>query len=71
MEKESLAGELQIHNVNKWYPGKVHAVIDMNMEINQGEFIVFIHVVAILRFREREGIPKNISLSVKRPGSAV
>ena len=42
MEKESLAGELQIHNVNKWYPGKVHAVIDMNMEINQGEFIVFV-----------------------------
>lgn len=40
MEKESPAGELQIHNVNKWYPGKVHAVIDMNMEINQGEFIV-------------------------------
>ena len=38
---------------------------------DQGEFIVFIHVVAILRFREREGIPKNISLSVKRPGSAV
>ena len=42
MEKESPAGELQIHNVNKWYPGKVHAVIDMNMEINQGEFIVFV-----------------------------
>lgn len=39
MEKESLAGELQIHNVNKWYPGKVHAVIDMNMEINQGNLL--------------------------------
>lgn len=42
MEKEILAGELQIQKVNKWYPGNVHAVIDMNMEIKQGEFIVFV-----------------------------
>lgn len=42
MEKEVLAGDLQIQKVNKWYPGDVHAVIDMNMEIKQGEFIVFV-----------------------------
>ena len=42
MKKEVLAGELQIQKVNKWYPGNVHAVIDMNMDIEQGEFIVFV-----------------------------
>ena len=42
MEKESLTGSLQIRKVNKWYPGNVHAVIDMDMEINEGEFIVFV-----------------------------
>lgn len=42
MEKDVLAGELQMQKVNKWYPGNVHAVIDMNMEIKQGEFIVFV-----------------------------
>ena len=42
MVKEVLAGELQMQKVNKWYPGNVHAVIDMNMEIKQGEFIVFV-----------------------------
>ena len=42
LEKESLTGSLQIRKVNKWYPGNVHAVIDMDMEINEGEFIVFV-----------------------------
>ena len=42
MENRFQASGLQIHNVNKWYPGDVHAVIDMNMEIEQGEFIVFV-----------------------------
>ncbi|ERI66918.1 ABC transporter, ATP-binding protein [Clostridium sp. KLE 1755] len=42
MEKESLTGSLQIRKVNKWYPGNVHAVIDMDMEIKEGEFIVFV-----------------------------
>ena len=35
------AGGLQIHKVNKWYPGNVHAVINMDMEIEQGEFWLF------------------------------
>lgn len=42
MENEVRAGGLQIHKVNKWYPGNVHAVINMDMEIEQGEFIVFV-----------------------------
>ena len=33
MENEVRAGGLQIHKVNKWYPGNVHAVINMDMEI--------------------------------------
>ena len=42
MEKNSFAGSLQIRKVNKWYLGKcfLHAVIDLDMEINRGEFIV-------------------------------
>ena len=31
-----------IENVNKWYPGGVHAVRDMSMEIFDGEFLVFV-----------------------------
>jgi multiple sugar transport system ATP-binding protein len=40
LEKNSFAGSLQIRKVNKWYLGNVHAVIDLDMEINRGEFIV-------------------------------
>lgn len=39
---EATAHDLQIEQVNKWYPGGVHAVKDMNMEINEGEFVVFV-----------------------------
>ena len=42
MEQEKSAAYLQIRNINKWYPGDVHAVADMNMEIRQGEFLVFV-----------------------------
>lgn len=42
MENEIWAGNLQIRKVNKWYPGDVHAVKDMDMEIKRGEFIVFV-----------------------------
>ena len=31
-----------IEGVNKWYPGGVHAVKDMDMTINNGEFLVFV-----------------------------
>ena len=40
MEKESLTGSLQIWKGKKMVSGNVHAVIDMDMEINEGEFIV-------------------------------
>ena len=42
MENRNFAGDLQISKVNKWYPGDVHAVKDMDMEIKKGEFIVFV-----------------------------
>lgn len=42
MENRNFAGDLQISKVNKWYPGDVHAVKDMDMEIKRGEFIVFV-----------------------------
>ena len=42
MENRNFAGNLQISKVNKWYPGDVHAVKDMDMEIKRGEFIVFV-----------------------------
>lgn len=42
MENEIWAGDLQICKVNKWYLGDVHAVMDMDMEIKRGEFIVFV-----------------------------
>ena len=32
MENRNFAGDLQISKVNKWYPGDVHAVKDMDME---------------------------------------
>ena len=37
MENRNFAGDLQISKVNKWYPGDVHAVKDMDMEIKRGE----------------------------------
>lgn len=39
MENRNFAGNLQISKVNKWYPGDVHAVKDMDMEIRRGELI--------------------------------
>ena len=42
MENRIFADDLQISKVNKWYPGDVHAVKDMDMEIKRGEFIVFV-----------------------------
>lgn len=33
---------VSIEGVNKWYPGDVHAVKDMDMEIREGEFLVFV-----------------------------
>ena len=36
MENRNFAGDLQISKVNKWYPGDVHAVKDMDMEIKRG-----------------------------------
>ena len=36
MENRNFAGNLQISKVNKWYPGDVHAVKDMDMEIKRG-----------------------------------
>lgn len=37
MENRNFAGDLQISKVNKWYPGDVHAVKDMDMEIGNCE----------------------------------
>jgi multiple sugar transport system ATP-binding protein len=34
--------KLQFNNINKIYPNGVQAVFDFNMEINDGEFIVFV-----------------------------
>jgi len=34
--------DVEINGVNKWYPGDVHAVSDMYMEIHKGEFLVFV-----------------------------
>jgi len=42
MVNTNQATDLQIRRVNKWYPGDVHAVIDMDMEIHKGEFLVFV-----------------------------
>jgi len=33
---------ISIKNAHKWYPGGVHAVNDMSMEIDEGEFVVFV-----------------------------
>ena len=33
---------LTLEQVNKWYPGGVHAVKDVNMEVRPGEFLVFV-----------------------------
>jgi len=33
---------ITIENTHKWYPGGVHAVNDMSMDIAEGEFIVFV-----------------------------
>ncbi|MCL2494697.1 MAG: ABC transporter ATP-binding protein [Oscillospiraceae bacterium] len=33
---------ISIKNAHKWYPGGVHAVNDMSMEIAEGEFVVFV-----------------------------
>ena len=51
MENRNFAGDLQISKVNKWYPGDVHAVKDMDMEIKRGEFIVFVGLPAAERQR--------------------
>lgn len=42
MQEANAATGLTIEAVNKWYPGGVHAVIDMNMEVQAGEFLVFV-----------------------------
>ncbi len=51
LEKKSFAGSLQIRKVNKWYPGNVHAVIDLDMEINPGGIYCFCRS---LRVREND-----------------
>ena len=58
MENRNFAGDLQISKVNKWYPGDVHAVKDMDMEIKRGEFIVFVGPVSYthLDVYKRQGI---------------
>ena len=33
---------IEFNNVNKIYPNNVHAVIDFNLSINDGEFVVFV-----------------------------
>ena len=33
---------ISIQNAHKWYPGGVHAVNDMSMDIAEGEFVVFV-----------------------------
>ena len=33
---------ITIQNAHKWYPGGVHAVNDMSMDIDEGEFVVFV-----------------------------
>jgi len=33
---------ISIENVHKWYPGGVHAVNNMTMDIAEGEFVVFV-----------------------------
>ena len=34
--------DVYIEKVNKWYPGDVHAVKDVDMQIREGEFLVFV-----------------------------
>lgn len=33
---------LTLEQVNKWYDNKVHAVKDVNLEVNEGELLVFV-----------------------------
>lgn len=33
---------LSVEKANKWYPGGVHAVVDMDLEVDRGEFMVFV-----------------------------
>lgn len=42
MKIPSQNADVYIDGVNKWYPGDVHAVKDMDMEIIEGEFLVFV-----------------------------
>ena len=41
MEQQT-AARLAVEGVNKWYPGGVHAVIDMTLTAEPGEFMVFV-----------------------------
>ena len=35
-------GDLQFKNINKVYPNGFHAVHDFNLDIKDGEFVVFV-----------------------------
>lgn len=40
--KEQRPAALRLEQVNKWYPGGVHAVQGMDLQVNPGEFLVFV-----------------------------
>lgn len=42
MDYVNQSANVRIQGVNKWYPGDVHAVKNMDMEIQRGEFLVFV-----------------------------
>ena len=35
-------GKIQFQNVNKVYPNGFHAIHDFNLDVDDGEFIVFV-----------------------------
>ena len=35
-------GKIQFQNVNKVYPNGIHAIHDFNLDVDDGEFIVFV-----------------------------
>ena len=41
MEQREATG-VSVERVNKWYPGGVHAVIDMDLQVEAGDFMVFV-----------------------------
>lgn len=40
--KEQRPAALRLEQVNKWYPGGVHAVQGVDLQVNPGEFLVFV-----------------------------